>query len=447
MHRITKGLDLPITGHPPQRITAGPPVTKVALLGADYIGMKPTMLVQPGDTVKLGQPLFADKKTEGVVFTSPAAGQVSEINRGQRRVFQSVVIDVKGDDSIEFPALANKDLRSVDRSELVDLLVSSGLWTSFRTRPYSRIPLPASQPRSIFVQAIDTNPLAAEPRMVIQEREHDFHFGLLALSRLTDGPVFLCRPPAQVLPGEDGDSIQPEEFDGRHPAGLPGTHIHLLDPVGPSKTVWTINYQDVIAIGHLVTTGRLSVDRVISVAGPSVETPQVIRSRMGASLDELFAGRLTEGNHRCISGSVLSGRTSSGVFAYLGRYHLQATAVAEGNQREFLGWLTPGANRFSVRRIFSSALDRTKRFAFSTSQEGNERAMVPIGMYEQVMPLDILPTFLLKSLIVGNTEEAQALGCLELDEEDLALCTFVCPGKYEYGPMLRESLTTIEREG
>ncbi|MCH2203720.1 MAG: Na(+)-translocating NADH-quinone reductase subunit A [Fuerstiella sp.] len=447
MHRITKGLDLPITGQPPQTISAGPSVTRVALLGPDYIGMKPTMLVQPGDTVKRGQPLFTDKKTEGVVFTSPAAGQISEVNRGNRRVFQSIVIDVNGDEAIEFPTLAKKEFPAVDRNELVDVLVSSGLWTSFRTRPYSRVPGPATQPRSIFVQAIDTNPLAADPQLVIREREHDFRIGLLALSRLTEGPVYVCRPPAQTLPGEDAARIQPEEFDGKHPAGLPGTHIHLLDPVGPSKTVWTINYQDVIAIGHLMTTGQLLVDRVISVAGPSVENPQLVRSRIGASLDELFEGRLAAGNHRCISGSVLGGRASSGVFGYLGRYHLQVTAIAEGDQREFLGWLTPGTNRFSVRRIFASALDRTRRFAFSTSQEGNERAMVPIGMYEQVMPLDILPTFLLRSLIVGNTEEAQALGCLELDEEDLALCTFVCPGKYEYGPMLRESLTTIEREG
>jgi Na+-transporting NADH:ubiquinone oxidoreductase subunit A len=447
MHRITKGLDLPITGHPQQDITGGPVVDKVAVIGADYIGMKPTMLVQPGDKVKRGQPLFEDKKTAGVVFTSPAAGTVAEINRGQRRVFQSIVVNVEGDDAIPFPVICDNDLAAAERDSVVDVLVNSGLWTSFRTRPFSRVPSPGSLPRSIFVQAIDTNPLAADPLPVLREREFDFRNGLQALSRLTEGPVFLCRRPAQPLPGEDLPGIQTEEFEGVHPAGLPGTHIHLLDPVGPSKTVWTINYQDVIAIGHLMHTGQLCVDRVISVAGPSVETPQVIRTRIGASLDQITQGRLVEGNHRVISGSVLSGRASSGVEGYLGRYHQQVTVIAEGDQREFLGWLSPGASRFSVRGVFSSALDRTRRFAFSTSQEGGKRAMVPIGMYEQVMPLDILPTFLLRSLIVGDTEEAQALGCLELDEEDLALCTFVCPGKYEYGPMLRDNLTQIELDG
>jgi len=447
MHRITKGLDLPITGQPEQTISAGPHVAKVALVGDDYIGMKPTMLVQPGDTVKLGQPLFQDKKTEGVVFTSPAAGRIVELNRGDRRVFQSMVIEVDGDNAVEFPALASGDLASVDRKEIVDVLVSSGLWTSLRTRPFSRVPAPATQPHSIFVQAIDTNPLAVDPLPVIQEREREFRHGLQALTRLTDGPVYLCRVPARPLPGEDLPGVQTEEFEGIHPAGLPGTHIHLLDPVGPNKTVWTINYQDVIAFGHLMCEGRLCVDRVVSVAGPSVTEPTLIRTRLGASLEDILDQRLRGENERVISGSVLSGRAASGVFGYLGRYHQQVTAIPEGNQRDFLGWLTPGSDRFSVRGIFSSALDRTRRFVFSTSQEGNKRAMVPIGMYEQVMPLDVLPTFLLRSLIVGDTEEAQALGCLELDEEDLALCTFVCPGKYEYGPMLRENLTQIELDG
>ena len=447
MYRITKGLDLPITGQPVQEIGTGPAVGRVALIGADYIGMKPTMLVQPGDRVRLGQPLFNDKKTAGVVFTSPAAGQISEVNRGERRVFQSLVIDVDGDDAVEFPALADSDLQTVDKRKVIGVLVQSGLWTSLRTRPFSRVPAPDTVPQSIFVQAIDTNPLAANPLLVIRERERDFRLGLLALSRLTEGPLYLCRPPAQPLPGEDVPKVQPEEFEGRHPAGLPGTHIHFLDPVGQSKTVWTINYQDVIAVGHLMATGQLSVDRVISVAGPSISAPGLIRSRIGASLEQILEWRLVDGNHRLISGCVLSGRTASGGVGYLGRYHLQVTAIPEGDQREFLGWLTPGADRFSVRRIFASALDRTRRFAFSTSQEGNRRAMVPIGMYEQVMPLDILPTFLLRSLIVGNTDEAQSLGCLELDEEDLSLCTFVCPGKYEYGPMLRDSLTKIETEG
>jgi Na+-transporting NADH:ubiquinone oxidoreductase subunit A len=447
MHRITKGLDIPITGEPTQSVVEGPAISKVALVASDYVGMKPTMLVAAGDRVKLGQPLFTDKKTEGLTYTAPACGTVSEVNRGDRRAFQSLVIEVDGDDAVEFAAPAAGDFDAVSREAVTDLLATSGLWTSLRTRPYSMVPAVGSVPRSIFVQAIDTNPLAADAAPLIRERERDFRAGIIALTKLTDGNVFVCRRPAQPLPGDEHPQVQVAEFEGPHPAGLPGTHIHFLDPVGPGRTVWTVNYQDVIAIGHLVATGTLDPSRVISVAGPSVATPRLIRTRIGASVSQLLAGQLSEGRHRIISGSVLSGRAVRGTSDYLGRYHLQVSAIAEGDEREFLGWMTPGSDRFSVRRVFTSALDQAKRFAFNTSMGGSKRAMVPIGMYEQVMPLDIIPTFLLRSLIVGDTEQAQALGCLELDEDDLGLCTFVCPGKYEYGPILRRSLTQIKQEG
>ncbi|MEZ6061171.1 MAG: Na(+)-translocating NADH-quinone reductase subunit A [Planctomycetaceae bacterium] len=447
MHRITRGLDLPITGEPEQIITDGPPVSQVGLLAADYVGMKPTMFVQPGDLIKLGQPLFEDKKTAGVIYTSPAAGTVLEVNRGARRAFRSIVIQTEGSDAVEFRALGERDFAGVTRDAVTELLTSSGLWTSFRTRPFSKVPAPGSVPNSIFVQAMDTNPLAVDPSIVIRDREGDFRFGLMALAKLTGSVVHLCRRPASPVPGEDLPGVHTSQFEGPHPAGLPGTHINRLDPVGLKKTVWTINYQDVLAIGHLVITGRLKLERVVSVAGPSVKNPNLVRTRVGASLDQLVSGRLNEGRVRVISGSVLSGRAAADDARFLGRYHLQVSAIPEGDQREFLGWLTPGSGKFSVSRIFTSAWDRTRRFAFSTSTEGSKRAMVPVGMYERVMPLDVEPAFLLRALIVGDTEQATLLGCLELDEEDLALCTFVCPGKYDYGPLLRTNLTQIEMDG
>ncbi len=446
MHRITKGLDLPIAGLPEQSIVQGPEVTQVGLVGPDYVGMKPSMLVQPGDRVKLGQPLFSDKKCEGVMYTSPGAGRVIDVSRGDRRVFQSVSVELDGDETVEFPVLGER-FDSCTRDDLVGLLAESGLWTSLRTRPFSKVPDLGSVPRSIFVQAIDSNPLAVNPLPVIREKERAFQFGVMALKKLTDGAVYVCRPTAISLPGDDIPGVQRAEFEGPHPAGLPGTHIHLLDPVGPGKVVWHINYQDVIAIGHLVLTGTLSVDRVISIAGPGVKAPRVVRTRVGASVTQLVDGALVAGGQRVISGSPLSGRRVVAPCDFLGRFHLQVTAIPEGNHREFLGWLSPGSSKFSVRRVFTSALDSAKRFAFSTSTEGSKRAMVPIGMYEQVMPLDIIPTFLLRALITGDTDQAQQLGCLELDEEDLALCTFVCPGKYEYGPILRKRLHQIELDG
>lgn len=448
MIRIKQGLNLPIAGEPAPQIEEGPPVARVALVADDYIGMKPTMAVAEGDAVKQGQLLFTDKKTTGVRFTSPGSGTVAAINRGAKRRFQSIVIDLEGDQAETFKNYADTDLTGLTREQVQDNLVESGLWTAFRTRPFSRIPALDSVPHAIFVAAIDTNPLAVNPATVIDEAKSDFIFGLQVLRHLTEGKLYLCQAADAQIPGRELKFVTVEQFDGPHPAGLPGTHIHYLDPVSDKRTVWHVNYQDVIAIGRLFTTGQLSCERVISLAGPAVINPRVIRTRLGASTADLTDGQLVDGECRVISGSVLSGRKAVDEFAFLGRYHLQVSVLEEGRERVLFGWQRPGFEKFSVKRVFAGAfLAGSKKFALTTSQEGSRRAMVPIGMYEKVMPLDIVPTFMLRSLITGDTEQAQDLGVLELDEEDLALCTYVCPGKYEYGPMLRQMLTQIELEG
>ena len=450
MFTILKGLDLPITGAPAQEIDIGPAVSRVAVVGDDYVGMKPKMAVQVGDSVKLGQVLFEDKKTPGVQFVAPGCGKVVAINRGAKRKFESIVIELDGDEEVTFAAHAASDLTGLEREAVQQNLIDSGLWTTLRTRPYSKVPAPGSSPHSIFVTAMDTNPLATDPVKVIKDCAGDFSNGLSVLSCLTDGPVFVCKAHGADIPGEGIARVSLQEFSGPHPAGLAGTHIYFLDPVSEQKTVWSINYQDVMAIGHLFTTGKLSVERVISLAGPAVKNPRLIRTRVGADIDQLVESELNQEKQqvRVISGSVLSGRQATGGYAFLGRPHLQVSVIAEGREREFLGWALAGQNRFSVMALYvSKLLDRDRKFAFSSSQEGSPRSMVPIGSYEKVMPLDIDPPYFLRALIVGDTEKAQSLGCLELDEEDLALCTFVCPGKYNYGPLLREVLTRIEKEG
>ncbi|WP_339907236.1 Na(+)-translocating NADH-quinone reductase subunit A [Symmachiella dynata] len=447
MIRIKKGLNLPISGDPVQEVQSGPVVRSVALVGDDYVGMKPTMHVEEGDSVKVGQVLFTDKKTKGVQYTSPGCGKVVALNRGEKRVFQSLVIELSGDDQVEFASYSDGDIAGLSREQVVENLVASGLWTALRTRPYSKVPSPESVPHAIFVNAMDTNPLAADPVVVLQGQEGDFRHGLAIVEKLTDGKVFLSKSPGSSIPTDGVSGIEVTEFRGPHPAGLVGTHIHMLDPVNPQKTVWHLGYQDVAAIGKLFVTGRLPLERVVSLAGPAVKQPRLLRTRLGANLTDLTAGELVDGDNRVISGSVLNGRAAQEPFDYLGRFHLQVSALPEGNQREFLGWQKPGFDKFSIKNVFASAMDRSKKFAFSTSTEGSKRAMIPIGMYEEVLPLDTEPTFLLRALIVGDTDQAQALGCLELDEEDVALCTFVCPGKYDYGPILRENLTQIEKFG
>jgi Na+-transporting NADH:ubiquinone oxidoreductase subunit A len=447
MIKISKGLDIPIVGAPMQSITDGPKVTKVALIGADYNGMKPTMKVQVGDEVKCGQLLFEDKKVPGVLFTAPAGGKIVEINRGARRAFQSIVIEVSDNEQfVDFGAEAPENLASLGVEKTRAKLINSGLWTSFRTRPFSKSPAVDSLPNSIFVTAIDTNPLAGNPEIVIKQSEMDFLHGLNVLSNLTETSVHLCKQSGAVLPQSDNGKVKVHEFKGKHPAGLAGTHIHFIDPVGPNKTVWTIGYQDVIAIGKLFSTGKYSAERVVSLAGPMCREAKLYKTRVGANLSELKAGKMQDGQVRVISGSILDGRTAQGPFDYLGKFHNQVSAIADEAPREFLGWLSPGAKKFSVGRTFISSL-LGGQFSFNTALNGSQRTMIPIGLYEKVMPLDILPTQLLRAIDVQDMDDAQALGALELDEEDLALCTFVDPSKVDYGVRLRELLTTIEKEG
>ena len=448
VHVIKKGLDLPIQGAPRQEIETGPAIRTVAVVGADYVGMKPTMEVAEGDRVKLGQLLFTDKKNEGVRFTSPAAGKVKAVSRGDKRVFLSVEIEVEGDDAVSFTAHDHPG--ALERSAIVEQLNEAGLWTALRRRPYSKVPALDEQPHTIFVTAIDTNPLAADPAVVLAADSRGWSDGLAVLTALTEGWVHICRRAgSSVTDGGVGRCLI-QDFSGPHPSGLPGTHIHLLEPASLDKPVWYVNYQDVLAIGRLFRHGKLDPTRVVALSGPRVADPVLVRTVLGASIADLTAGRLKSGTYenRVISGSVLSGRTAVAPVDYLGRYHGQVSAIEEGRERELLGWHMPGTDKFSVKKVFAATVvDREGGFDLTTSTGGSRRAMVPVGSYEQVMPLDILPTFLLRSLIIGDTDQAQALGALELDEEDLALCTFVCPGKYEYGPLLRSSLETIEREG
>jgi Na+-transporting NADH:ubiquinone oxidoreductase subunit A len=383
--RLRRGLDLPLTGAPENTIVDAPRVRAVALVGLDYLGLRPALQVQVGDRVRLGQCLFTHKKLPGVRFVSPGSGEVQAINRGQRRVLQSVVVRLDPNEAPAepFPALRGRSLGALDRGTVVDRLLQSGLWTAFRTRPFSKIPAADAEPAAIFITAMDSNPLAADPAAIIEQ--------------------------------------QPES--------------------------WTVGYQDVIAIGKLFTEGVLWTERIVAVGGPMIDKPRLVRTRLGASVDDLIAAELPPRECRVISGSVLSGRRAAGWAAYLGRYHNQLSVLAEGRERELFGWIRPGRRKFSATRVFVSSLFRRRRFALSTSQNGSARAMVPIGIYESMMPQDLLPTQLLRAILVQDTSAAQTLGCLELDEEDLALCSFVCPGKYDYGPALRANLDLIEKEG
>jgi Na+-transporting NADH:ubiquinone oxidoreductase subunit A len=448
MINIKKGLDLPISGKPEMVLNNGNTVKHVAVLGSDFPGLRPSMLVEVDDVVDKGQVLFTDKKNPGVQYTAPIAGKIVAINRGAKRAFQSLVIEkdptIVG--SKKFKAYPSNDLTSLGREDVQQQLVDSGAWVSFRTRPFSKTPAVNTVPEHIFVTAMDTNPLAGDPTVTISAHEKDFRDGLEILTTLTDGFVYVCKGEAS-LPVCKSPKVKEEVFVGKHPAGLAGTHIHFIHRASENHVMWSIGYQDVIAIGYLFRTGEIYNERVVSIAGPNVREPRLVRTVQGACVSELVANELIGDNYRVIAGSVLNGNQAVDAYDYLGRFHLQVSVIPEGNQQEFLGWIAPGAKKHSITRSYLSSIFPPRKYEFNTAVNGGSRAMVPIGNFERVMPLDIIPTMLLRSIEIGDTDAAKLLGCMELDEEDLALCTYVCPGKTEYGRLLRKCLTKIEVEG
>jgi Na+-transporting NADH:ubiquinone oxidoreductase subunit A len=446
--KIRKGLDIPVAGKPVPIFDEAREPETVAAVATDVRGMRPSMSVRVGDRVRTGDMLFEDKRNKGVPFAATGCGEVIAINRGAKRSLQSVVIRLDGDEAVEFDAYRSDELPTLGREKVRENLIASGLWTAFRTRPFGRVPPPESAPAAIFVTAIDTYPLAVDPAVIINDDAQAFANGIALMTRLTDGKVYLCTAPDSGIAVPDLDQVHHAEFEGPHPAGLAGTHIHLLEPVSANKTVWHIGYQHILAMGRLFSEGQLSTRRVVAVGGPKALRPRLLRTRMGASVNDILKGEIDEeGPVRVISGSILSGHRASGPLAYLGRYHRQITVLAEGSEREFMHWARPGFGKYSATRAFAGHYSAGHPAELNTSRNGSARALVPTGAFEKVMPLDILATPLLKSIVVQDTDTAQQLGALELDEEDLALCSFVCNGKYDYGPALRETLDEIEVNG
>jgi Na+-transporting NADH:ubiquinone oxidoreductase subunit A len=450
--KLSKGLDIPMQGTPEPVIDAGSAVRSVALLGGDYVGLKPKMLIEAGEKVTLGQALFIDKRDPAVPYTAPGSGVVRSINRGTRRALQSVIIelDEPAEDTAAYSQLAASKPASLTPEVIRSALHTSGLWTAFRTRPYNKVPDSGSAPRSIFVTAIDTRPLAGNPEPVIGQHHEEFLQGLKILACLTDGNVNVCTSASWELTLNEDQQIRHARFSGPHPAGLPGTHIHHLDPVGSSEMVWHIGYQDVIAIGHLFSSGRILCQRTIALGGTGFTRPRMVTTRLGACVADLVSTELIDRPaqpQRLLSGCALDGRIATDTEGFLGRYHLQLTTINDQAKRKLFGWLGLFNGDFS----FASRLARRQGHAtfneFSTQQFGRPTALVPIDAFDRVMPMDILPVPLLRALLIRDTDQAQALGCLELDSEDLALCSFICPGKNNYGAALKINLEQIERDG
>ena len=375
---LKKGLDIPISGKPAHTVTSSKQVKHVGLVGDDYPGMKPTMLVKVGDQVRCGQPLFTDKKNEGVIFTAPGSGEVIALNRGLKRKFESLVIRLTSEEPLTFCSPESK-ASDFTPDQLRALLVDSGLWCSFRTRPYGKIPPIDGTPHSLFITAIDTSPLAPDMEGILDLGKQDFISGLDLLKNCIDTPIYLCLPEEQKAITEEIEGVEMVGFAGPHPAGLPSTHIHLLDPVHENKYVWHINVQDVMSCGALLKSGALVPDRIVSLAGPAATEPRHIRTRLGASLLEICQQEVKGDDVRLLSGSVLDGRQANEIHGFLGRYHQQISCVVEGTGRQLFGWLRPGNDRFSVSRAFLSAFTKPPSLPLDTAVWGGDRAIFPLG--------------------------------------------------------------------
>jgi len=440
LHVIKRGLDIPVDGAPAQVIEDAATPGRVGLLADDTPGLRPRLCVREGDRVVRGQLLYEDGGAPGVRYTTPASGTVQAIHRGARRALQSVVIrldehELAGGEHaahLGFAAFSGRG-EAETTAGVRALLVESGLWTALRVRPFGGVPAVDATPRALLVTAVDTQPLAARPEVVIDERSEDFERGLRLLAKLCPGRTYLCVGAASPIPRLVDAPVAVEEFAGPHPAGSPGVHVHLLAPVDRRRSAWTIGYQDVIAAGRLFADGRLAVERVVALGGPAVRRPRLLRTRLGAALDDLTSAELAQDGVRVISGSVLSGKRAMGpVFGYLGRGDVQVSVLRESARTEIPAWQQLAA-LFGAPR---AAVD-------TTACNGRRAPVVPSGVYERVLPMDLLATLLLRALMAGDDEQAERLGCLELLEEDLALCSFVCPGKNDYGPALRAALQRI----
>ncbi len=443
--KLKKGYDIPVQGAAEKVLSGDINPSKFGVKPVDFPGLIPKLNVRPGDQVKAGSPLFHNKINPDILFTSPVSGTVLSVERGDRRKMLEVVVEKQGDDYISF---GKADPLSLSREQVTRLLLKSGLWPAVRQRPYNIVAKPFENPKAIFISGFDTAPLAPDLDFVIDNyADGSFQTGINALTKLTDGKIHLVlngkADSSQVLKGAAG--IEISYFSGPHPAGNVGVHIHHIDPVNKGEVVWTVNLQDIIAIGRLFSEGIYKPERIIALTGSEVMHPQYYRMLSGSSVKACAEGNIKPGNVRYISGNILtgSGITDEG---FLGYYDSQFTVIPEGDYFEFFGWALPGTGKLSFSRTFASAFMPKKQFRPDTNFHGGERAFVMTGLYEKVLPMDIYPMQLFKAILAEDIDLMENLGIYEVAEEDFALCEFICPSKIEIQSIIRKGLDLMIKE-
>ena len=445
--KIKKGLDINMNGEAEKFYVKAPRAKTYAIKPGDWHGLTPKIIPKLCDQVKVGTPIFYDKYNPEIKFTSPVSGILLSINRGERRRIIEVVVEDDGKDTQE--KFLQGDPSGMTREQVVENLLNSGLWPMIRRRPYTVIANPTGTPKAIFISAFDTSPLAPDFDFILKDKEEDFQWGVNALKRLTEGKVHLNLdgryPSVRTLGSIEGVEIN--RFNGPHPAGNVGTHISKLDPINKGEQVWVVQPQDVLAIGRLFKNGVYDPSVVVALTGERVEKPQYYKTIRGMAVAPILEMQLKEGDNRVISGSVLNGKQIDAAEGYVGFLDSQLTVIPEGNYSELFGWMLPGFKKLSVSRSFASTwFAPKKKFSLDTNYHGGERAFVMTGEYEKVIPMDIFPMALLKAIMINDIDKMEQLGIYELDEEDLALCEFVCTSKTPVTKILRSGLRSLRKE-
>lgn len=442
--KIKRGLNINLSGEAVKQVIDLPNAQVFALKPTDFNSLTPKLLVKTGDEVQAGTPLFYNKNNEAIKFCSPVSGEVIDIVRGDKR--KILEIKILADKEIKYFSYTKLDPNALNREEIKVALLNCGIWPFIRQRPYGTIANPADLPKSIFISAFDSSPLAPDYNFILKGNEALFQIGLNALKKLTEGEIHLNTKAETETLFNKATGVTINKISGPHPAGNVGIQIHHIDPINKGEIVWYINPQDVVIIGKLFAEGKFDVSRIIAVTGSQITHPQHYKTILGSSVKNILTDAgMAEGDNRIISGNVFSGYTIP-LDGFIGFYDSQITVIPEGHEAEFMGWLTPGFNKYSMSRAFFSWLTPNKKHQLNSNLHGEERPFVVTGEYEKVLPMDIYPVLLLKSILIEDIEMMEKLGIYEVAEEDFALCEFVCTSKIKSQEIIRHGLEIIQKE-
>ncbi len=445
--KLSKGFEIKIKGKA-QPKTDALPATTYSVKPTDFIGINPIpkRMVDTGQEVKAGDPLFFDKANPDVFFTAPVSGEVVDIKRGDKRAITEVVI--LADKEIKYKTFETGDARSLSAEKISALMKESGLWVALKQRPYNVIADTKDEPRDIFISGFDTAPLAPDYNILFEGADKYFQAGVDALGKLTKGKVYLGLDGNGKVPSafHNTTGVEKRFFKGLHPAGNVGVQIHHIKPISKGEIVWTMHPQDVVFLGKLLTEGKYDTSRIIALAGSEVKNPQYYKTWSGANVEGLLNGQLNNEHVRVISGNVLTGKRIE-KNGHLGFFENLVTVIEEGDFFEMMGWILPSYARPSLSPTFPWKFMPGTEFKVNTNTHGESRAMVITGQYEKVLPMDIFPQHLLKAIIANDYDQMEGLGIYEVVEEDLALCEFVCTSKTEVQKILREGLDYMREQG